>query len=163
MNGQDSVFQYHNAILHIENDSEINDLVLAAFGDRIGEQRIPISYRVADSLTFIDINFALEGEFDPVYGIDSSAFNSAQGFRKLHYFENIGFFHAAPKPALENLPLHVFLSKRIGNCIMVEITEDPWYPASQKLRLGTSVVAVLLIDEDGSVKENLFLALVNNN
>lgn len=163
VDGQDSVYQYHNAILHIENDPDVYNLVSSAFHDRLREQPAPISYCVADSLTFIDINFALEGEFDPIYGIDSLAFNSVEGFKKLYDFENIAFFHAVPKPPAENRPLHVFLSKRIGDCIIVEITEDPWYPASQKIRFGTSLIVLLLIDKDGSVKENLRLALVHNN
>lgn len=161
--GQNINYQYHNVILHIQNDPEIRNLVSKAFQARIQEQPAPIAYSVADSLTFTNISFALKRQFDPVYGIDSIAFNSAQAFKRLYNFKNIIFFEHSSKPPAEYLPLNIFLSKRIGNCIIAEISEDDEYPASQIIRFGTSVIIILLVDENGAIKENLYLALVNNN
>ena len=81
---QENSCDYYNIIRYIENDVEVNELVESTFSYVIKKQKSPVTYHIADSLMFIDINFVLEGEFNPRYGIDSSAFNSNATFRSMY-------------------------------------------------------------------------------
>lgn len=149
--------QYHNALLHIHQDSQIRHKVESVFG-RPGK---PIYYHVADSLTFIDVWL---DEYNPNYGFDAIAFGSSRAFETCYFFENIDFFHLPRQPSVNSISLHLFMSKRIGNCILVEIKEDDTYPKSyQMFRFGNAVLICLLLDEHGNVIKNQFVWVRNYN
>lgn len=156
LQAQTKVCQYHNAILHIQQDSQIRHKVESLFG-RLGK---PIVYHVADSLTFIDLWLH---EYDPTYGFDSLAFGSNNAFYEHYFFENIDFFHLPFEPSANSIPLHLFMSKRIGNCIFVDIKEDDTYPISQKIRFGNAILVCLLVDEYGNIIKNQFVWVINHN
>ena len=160
---QEPSCNYHNIIRYIESDATINKLVKSTFPYVIKKQKNPVTYHIADSLMFIDINFVLEGEFDPIYGIDSSAFNSNATFRNMYYHDNVELQPKIFNSTEEAYLLYLYMSKRIGDVVIIEITDDAEYPSNQIVQFGTSVIVVLLVDSNNDVLKILFKGIVHNN
>lgn len=165
LNGQGNACEYYQVIRYIENDPEIKELIELTFSHRFKnkKQKYPSSFSVADSLTFINVNFAFKGNFDPALGVDSIVFNSIYDYANLYYHKNTPLLPKIPNPPSDQNPLNIFISKRIGNTIAIEITEDAKYPSNQIIRFGSSIVTVLLVDESNSVIKKLFAGVVNYN
>jgi hypothetical protein len=164
VSAQDEHCYYLNAIVHLHNDEQITEKVKNVFGSRIEEQKNPIAYYVADSLTFVDIGINLINETeDKALGLDSRAFNSRHAYKRLYYYESILLEPHITNPSRENKPLYVYISKMIGNIIALEITEDEVYPTHHYFISGPSLVIVLLVDEKGDIVKNRFIDVVHRN
>lgn len=155
---------YLNAIVHLHNDEQITEKVKSVFSSRIGEQKNPIAYYVADSLTFVDIGINLVSETeDESLGLDARVFNSRHAYKRLYHYENILLEPHVTNPSREDKPLYVYMSKMIGNTIALEITEDEVYPTHHYFMSGPSLVIVLLMDEKGGIVKNRYIDVVHRN
>ena len=163
MKSQEIDCVYLKAILHLQNDEQIREKVYSAFKYKIKNQKFPISYSVADSLTFIDIGLFLEDKFEETFGLDSLSYNDRNGYETLYFHDNILMFSKLTKPAKNTLPLYVFVSKKAGNLLTIEISENQEYPMEQYVRFGTSIVIVLLVDENGNIIKNVFVNQIHHN
>lgn len=153
--GQNVCTTYSKAISFLENDKEIVKKIAEWFDiKRKNKIASEVSYVLADSVRFIDIEIFLSKEMESTLSLDGK-----------DSFENQYWHQSEPMPQLLGYKcktncLELHFSKRIGNFLPVEIT----YPNSNLggVRLGRSLIICLLFTDDGLIEAQLIEPIHNN-
>lgn len=165
INSQEDNCHYLNVVLHIQNDPKIRALVEKEFEYIIKKQPYPVSYAVADSMTFVDIWYYLKDrQPDLLLALDSVVYKGRDQYRKLYWHDNIPLCTQLANPPANYNPLYIYLSKMAGNILAVEISSSiPDYSMREIYKTGRSLTIIFLMDKPGVVKKSLGFFVVDHN
>ena len=154
MTCQESICDYLQAVVVLQNNAEIQQLTKSTFRGSVRNRCNLIPYEISDYVVFSDISNTLKrlNVREDISGIEGGLISSVDVFRNEFWF---------PPEKLEVLGdilnyqsgLYVYFSKKIGNILAAEITLNPPRLQSSERKFGRAIIVIFIFDENNRIYE----------